>query len=247
MNEYIYKEYTERDLPHIQPPDATLFVTFRLAGSIPKSVLRVYRAQKLWWEEETRRILALRIKEDSPEMRAHEERLLAFRRQWFVKFEEILHQAEAGPSWLKNESVAKIVADALHYRDGKVYRLDAYCIMSNHVHALFAPFLAASELREVLLPEGMRFLSQNPPLDKIMKSLKGYSAWEANNALGRRGNFWYRESYDHVVRNQAEFDRIVKYVLNNPVKAGLVKEWQEWPWSYRRPPDRRPDESCAAP
>ncbi len=67
-----------------------------------------------------------------------------------------------------------------------------------------------------------------------MKSLKGYSAWEANGAIGRRGAFWQRESYDHVVRDNAEFDRIVKYVLNNPVKAGLIKEWQEWKWSYQR-------------
>jgi len=65
--------------------------------------------------------------------------------------------------------------------------------MSNHVHAVFAPFLSAAELREVLLPEGLRFISKNPPLDKIMKSLKGYSAWEANGEIGRRGTFWQRE------------------------------------------------------
>jgi len=85
-----------------------------------------------------------------------------------------------------------------------------------------------------LLPEGLRFISKNPPLDGIMKSLKGYSAWEANGAIGRRGAFWQRESYDHVVRDNAEFDRIVKYVLNNPVKAGLAPTWQGWKWSYRR-------------
>lgn len=233
MAEYIYKERTERNLPHIHPPDATLFVTFRLAGTVPKPALRRYHAQKQWWEEETRRIIGLKLKDDSPEMEAHEQRFLEFRRKWFVEFEDILHKEETGPTWLKDERVAKIVADALHYRDGKVYRLDAYCIMSNHVHAVFAPFLSAAELREVLLPEGLRFISKNPPLDRIMKSLKGYSAWEANGAIGRRGTFWQRESYDHVVRDNAEFDRIVKYVLNNPVKAGLVKEWQEWKWSYR--------------
>jgi len=106
--------------------------------------------------------------------------------------------------------------------------------MSNHVHAVFAPFLSAEELRQVLLTEGLRFISKNPPLDRIMKSLKGYSAWEANGVIGRRGAFWQRESYDHVVRDNSEFNRIVKYVLNNPVKTGLLKEWQEWKWSYRR-------------
>jgi putative transposase len=234
MGEYIYKERTERNLPHIHPPDAILFVTFRLDGTVPKPTLRQYYAQKQWWKEEMRRITGLRLKDNSPEIEEHEQRLIEFSRKWFVKFEDILHKADSGPSWLKDERVAKVVADALHYRDGKVYRLDAYCIMSNHVHAVFAPILSAEELRQVLVPEGLRFLSKNPPLDRIMKSLKGYSAWEANGIIGRRGTFWQRESYDHVVRNNAEFDRIVKYVLNNPVKAGLVKEWHDWKWSYQR-------------
>lgn len=106
--------------------------------------------------------------------------------------------------------------------------------MSNHVQAVFAPFLSAAELREILLPEGSGFISRNPPLDRIMKSLKGYSAWEANRCIGRKGAFWQLESYDRVVRDNAEFARIVKYVLNNPVKASLVREWREWKWNYRR-------------
>jgi putative transposase len=234
MSEYIYKERTERNLPHIHPPAATLFVTFRLAETVPKPVLRQYYAQKQWLEEETKRVLGLMQRDNSPELEEHERRLLEFDRKWFVKFEDILHKAETGPTWLKEERVAKVVADALHHRDGKVYRLEAYCIMSNHVHAVFAPFLSAEELREVLLPEGLRFISKNPPLDRIMKSLKGYSAWEANGVIGRRGTFWQRESYDHVVRDNVEFSRIVKYVLNNPVKAGLSPTWREWKWSYQR-------------
>jgi putative transposase len=235
MNEFIYKEYSERNLPHFHPPSATLFVTFRLADTVAQSVLRQYYAMKKWLQAETQRIIELRLKEDSPEIRAHEKKLQEFRRQWFAKFEDILHKADTGSTWLKDERVAKIVADALHHRDGKVYRLDAYSIMSNHVHAVFAPFLSEAGLREILLPEGLRFISKNPPLDAIMKSLKGYTAWESNRTLGRKGAFWEKESYDHVVRDEAEFYRIVNYVLANPVKAGLTKNWQEWKWNYRRP------------
>jgi REP element-mobilizing transposase RayT len=234
MREFVYEERTERNLPHIHSPRATLFVTFRLSGSIPKPVLRFYYGQKKWLEEETNRILKLRLDDDSPEMRSHESRLLEFQRNWFVKFEDILHKAESGPTWLKENAIAKIVADALHQRDGKVYRLDAYSIMSNHVHAVFAPFLNERDLSEVLLPEGRRFVSKNPPLDVIMKSLKGYTAWECNRALQRKGTFWQAESYDHIVRDSGEFHRIVNYVLNNPVKAGLVKDWCDWKWNYRR-------------
>jgi hypothetical protein len=70
--------------------------------------------------------------------------------------------------------------------------MDAYCIMSNHVHAVFAPLLSPNELREVLQPGGVQFISDNPPLDVIMKSLKGFTAWEVNRALGRKGTFWER-------------------------------------------------------
>jgi len=65
-----------------------------------------------------------------------------------------------------------------------------------------------------------------------MKSLKGFTAREANKALHRQGAFWETESYDHWVRDDAELDRIVTYVLNNPVKAGFVRHWQDWPHSY---------------
>ncbi len=234
MKQYIYKEHTERNLPHWHPPGATLFVTFRLADTVPKPLLRLYYARKLWLEEETKRLIGLKLKDDSPEIVAHEQRLQDFRREWFMKFERILHKAETGPAWLKEEPVAKVVAEALHHRDGDVYRLDAYCIMSNHVHTVFMPFLSAEELREVMLPEGLRFISENPPLDKIMQSLKGWTAWSCNQVLGRKGTFWEDESYDHVVRDDTEFNRIVKYVLDNPVKAGLVEDWQEWKWSYQR-------------
>jgi putative transposase len=240
MGEFIYKERTRRNLPHLQPPGATLFVTFRLAGTVPQPVLRLYRAQKKWLEEETKRIFGLKLKDDSPALEAHEKRLIDFQRLWFAKFEEILHQAATGPTWLHQEAIARIVADALHKRDGDVFRLDAYCIMSNHVHTVFAPFLSFDELREIMLPEGLRFISRNPPLDAIMKSLKGYTAWEANRALKRKGTFWQAESYDHLVRDQTEYGRIVKYVLNNPVKARLVKSWEEWRWSYRRVADPPP-------
>jgi hypothetical protein len=154
MSEFIYKERTERNLPHFHPPGATLFVTFRLVDTVPKSVLRVYYAQKKWLQEETKRVAGLKMEDDSPQLQAHAKRLQEFHRHWFAKFEDILHKAETGPTWLKDECVAKVVADALHYRDGKVLRLDAYCIMSNHVHTVFSPFLEEKDLRELLSPLG---------------------------------------------------------------------------------------------
>ena len=66
------------------------------------------------------------------------------------------------------------------------------------------------------------------PLASIMHSLKSYTAHEANKILGRSGQFWLHESYDHWVRDHEELERIVEYIAYNPVKANLVTKPQEW-------------------
>jgi hypothetical protein len=82
--------------------------------------------------------------------------------------------------------------------------------MPNHVHVLITPLA---------------------PVPKIMHSLKGYTAREANLLLDRTGlPFWQRESYDHWVRD-GEFERIRRYIELNPVRAGLVGEACLYPWS----------------
>ena len=49
-----------------------------------------------------------------------------------------------------------------------------------------------------------------------------------------KGEFWAHESYDHYVRDAEEWNRIIAYVLNNPVKARYVADWRDWKWNYRR-------------
>jgi REP element-mobilizing transposase RayT len=239
MSQFDYQQFYRRNLPHIHPPGATLFVTFRLAGSIPQPVMRQYRAQKNWLEEELQSVGRVACEGASSEVINHENHLLEFKRRWFRKFEDLLHQEKFGHTWLREERIAKIVADSLHYLDGKVYRLDAFCIMPNHVHAVFAPLLSEHGLRLAASAKGTRYASEDPAPSQIMHSLKGYIAREANRALGRQGAFWEHESYDHVVRDEREYDRIVAYVLNNPVKAGLARNWQQWGWSFQR-------ENCTA-
>ena len=54
--------------------------------------------------------------------------------------------------------------------------------------------------------------------------------------LGLTGQpFWQDESYDRLVRNDLEFERIVNYIERNPVTAGLVLTPEEFPWSSARP------------
>ena len=91
------------------------------------------------------------------------------------------------------------------------YDLAAYAVLSNHLHLLLFPKIAPS---------------------RLLQSLKGATAREANRILGRTGeSFWQAESYDHWVRNEGERQRIAAYIEDNPVKAGLVQRVQDYPWS----------------
>lgn len=46
---------------------------------------------------------------------------------------------------------------------------------------------------------------------------------------------WQDENYDRIVRNGEELGRIIRYTLNNPVKIGLVKKWEDWEFNYLNP------------
>ena len=73
-----------------------------------------------------------------------------------------------------------------------------------------------------------------------MKRVKGYTAREANRMLKRTGEqFWQQESFDHWPRDDHEFFRIIQYIENNPVKAGLVRSPEEWKWSSAAERKRR--------
>ena len=233
MNHFDYKPFYRRNLPHIQPPGATFFVTFHLAGSLPRSVLRQWRTEKSQLEAEKLRVLKL---QNDVNPASVEQRIFQQKREWFRKIEKTLDDAQSGPVWLKDDLVAKQVADSMHYLDGKVYRLDAYCIMANHVHVVFAPLpIQSSDVAQTVhLPAAQTKSLCYNTLSSIMQSLKGYTARKANQRLGRSGAFWHHESYDHCVRSPNELKRIISYVLNNPVNAGLVEDWEKWQWSYYR-------------
>jgi len=130
--------------------------------------------------------------------------------QMFDCWDEALGRAERGPSWLADERVARMMVDCIRWRDGKVYDLLGFCIMPNHVHMVF---------------------STDRPLPELLRSLKGYTSRRANRILNRKGRFWQEEGYDHVVRGEEELERILRYVVNNPVKAGLVERPEQWMWT----------------
>ncbi len=131
----------------------------------------------------------------------------------FAWIDRYLDATTTGPLWLKQDAIARLVVEAIRFGEEKLkyYGLEAYVVMANHVHLLAWPRV---------------------PPPRFLRSLKGYTAREANKILGRTGEaFWQKESYDHWVRNTAELERIRSYVEQNPVKAGLVSSPQDYPRS----------------
>ncbi|MGA9365350.1 MAG: transposase [Bacteroidota bacterium] len=203
--------FYRRHLPHYQPPGATFFATFRLIDSLPVEVVAGLKEDH---KKEERILMRIEDKQD------RDYRAINQRKRYFSKFDEALNRCSSSPQWFNKPAVADTVKEAIHYRNGNEYGLLAYCIMPNHVHMVFS-----------LETVGRRGSSPQR-VTKILENLKWYTAKAANKILGRKGAFWQHESYDHVVRGPRELKRIVAYVLNNPVKAGLVKSWEGWSWSY---------------
>ena len=134
--------------------------------------------------------------------------------------DRLLDHACTGPLYLRMPDVARMATDAIRYRDGQSYHLHSFVIMPNHVHLLMTPLVAVS---------------------KVMQSLKRFTAREGNRLLGVAGQpFWQDETYDRLVRNGTEFERIWHYIEMNPVKAGLATLPEEFQWSSAGPIDNRP-------
>jgi REP element-mobilizing transposase RayT len=131
----------------------------------------------------------------------------------FVAIDRILDRSASGPLYLRIPEIAALVVACL--RDGEQrfhrYQMHSFVVMPNHVHLLVTPHVAAT---------------------RWLGPLKGFIAHEANRMLGHSGKpFWQDESCDHLVRSDAEFERIQEYIESNPVKAGLVTAAESWHWS----------------
>ncbi|HVO74105.1 MAG TPA: transposase [Ignavibacteriaceae bacterium] len=187
------KTFHRRNLPHLYYREGVYFITFRLAGTIPLSVLEEFQKELNKYDKDD---LDLRQK------------------RFFKKYDDYLDNSLHGENYLINDKFACEVKICLNFPDGKDYFLICYCVMPNHVHLVF------------------RLLKENKGISKIMQSIKRISALGCNKLLNREGRFWQDESFDRLVRSNLELYNIINYVINNPVKAGLVDDWRKWPHTY---------------
>jgi putative transposase len=131
----------------------------------------------------------------------------------FVAMDKLLDSGATGPLFLKSPQIAQIVVQAIRDGDRRFHRyeLHAFVVMANHVHLLVTPRVVAT---------------------KWLGPLKGFTSHQANEILNNHGKpFWQDESYDHLVRDQKEFNRIQAYIEQNPMNAGLVNSPERFPWS----------------
>jgi len=125
--------------------------------------------------------------------------------------DDYLDRNSNGINWLRNEKIRLETISSINFNNKRLYSVIAFCIMPNHVHLIINTFNYPYT-----------------PLGKILKSIKQFSATQANKILKQEGQFWQHESYDHIVRNRNELAARINYVKNNPVKAGLVSSWRKW-------------------
>jgi putative transposase len=143
---------------------------------------------------------------------ASEQNYLKRSRRYFRELEHWL-AANHGELHLQNEAIATMIMDGIaHYEQLGYWHVSAAIVMPNHLHALLH--------------------CETLGLSQVMKRFKQYTAREANRKLDRKGKrFWQREWFDHWSRSAQEDDRIISYIRNNPVRAGLVKRPEDWKWS----------------
>ena len=185
-------------LPHWTRKQAIYAVTFRLADSLPHCVLDS-------WLQEREEIVELAKQQGRPLSMSEEDRL----RKLHAEKVEAYLDAGHGACHLQIPAVAEKTYQGVRHFDGDRYTLHACCVMPNHVHAVVEPH-------------------ESQTLPAVLHAWKSFTAKASNRILGRSGTFWQAEYYDHVIRDDGEYEHALTYIEENPTRAGL----KEWPWVF---------------
>jgi len=190
---------TTGHVPHWELEGSEYVITYRLADSLPVAVLHELA------QERERLLKQFDAGEEEPgwEVRFKVNELIG------IRFDDYLRRG-FGSCALRDPTNAAVVLENLRFHDARRYVLDTWCIMPNHVHVLIRP---------------LGF----PSLAGILHSWKSFTAKKINAASGRTGTFWQKDYFDRIIRNEEHRDTVRRYILENPVDAGL----RDWPWCAR--------------
>ncbi len=141
------------------------------------------------------------------------EKFGVLQRQYFLTYEKYFDHATGFAPFLQGEVCQIVLTAWLNFERQEGWRVAHHVIMPNHVHFLMNPVKPTATALRICLPK-----------------FKGRIARLANQVLARRALFWQPDWFDRWMRNEAETMRVVDYIQNNPVKAGLVQHWQDYRW-----------------
>ena len=140
-------------------------------------------------------------------------------RKYRLAYDKILNKSKTPNISLITNENKTIIEEALQFWEGTRLKTHAWCIMSNHFHWIVSVFEKDENRKPVYLQD-------------ILHSIKLFTARNININEKRKGQLWVHESFDTTIRNERHFMNVVKYTINNPVSAGMVKDWQDWPATF---------------
>jgi putative transposase len=138
---------------------------------------------------------------------------IEFQRRHFTALEKYL-DAGHGTCPLHTPAAADSVSSEFSALADWHITVPHFTLMPNHWHALLVPEKNCGH-----------------SLSAVMKRIKGRTAPVIRKAIGGVGPVWQREWFDRWVRDDAEWEKFVSYIRNNPVKAGLAQTWSDHPWT----------------
>ena len=118
---------------------------------------------------------------------------------------------------LSHPAVAVYVQNAFQHFHGERYQLHAWCIMPNHVHVLIEPLMNLSTIVQGWKSFTARWI--------VKKQI------ECSLRIPAPNQVWMREYWDRYIRDEEHYRLVVDYIHRNPVKAGLCRAPEDWPWS----------------
>ena len=120
---------------------------------------------------------------------------------------------------------------ATHQRIARYTDFRLACAMSRQLEAI-AETGSCSILCWVVMPDHVHILMQlgELPLNRVVQRLKSRSAVMLNRECAATGRFWSKGYYDHALRRSESIKGVSDYIINNPVRAGLVKHPADYPF-----------------
>lgn len=111
-----------------------------------------------------------------------------------------------------SENAEILIKNLFHYRDRGAYLLHEFVVMPDHLHILLTPGVATS-------------------LEKAIQLIKGGSSHQIHKERHHTMEIWQEGFYDWTIRDADDWRSKAEYIAMNPVRAGLIQNFRDWPYS----------------